>query len=364
METKAMSEIYNLIILDESGSMSCVTKQTIAGCNETINTIRSAERKYKGSQKHFVSIYAFQSDGNRPSRYIIKNEPAEQVSHITGNDYEPWGCTPLNDAVGSTLVDLKAKVKGSPGAIGSVTIITDGEENSSKQYTTLQVAKMIEGLKEMGWSFSFIGANIDVKATATRYSIDNTLEFQQDEDGTKAMFERERMSRMNYYSRVEEVNRCCCADTGMPIMTRAKMMAEAACNYFEKGEETNRVSPATISKLKKDEIFVFGSNLKGMHGGGAARTAVKHFGAIMGQGVGLQGQCYAIPTMQGGVETIKPYVDEFIEFAKQNTQLKFLVTRIGCGIAGFRDKDIAPLFSKALDVNNIYLPQSFVDILK
>ena len=102
METKAMSEIYNLIILDESGSMDCVTRQTIAGCNETINTIKSAERKYEGSQKHFVSIYAFQSEGNRSSRYIIKNEPAEKVNHITGEDYEPWGYTPLNDAVGAT----------------------------------------------------------------------------------------------------------------------------------------------------------------------------------------------------------------------------------------------------------------------
>ena len=86
----------------------------------------------------------------------------------------------------------------------------------------------------------------------------------------------------------------------------------------------NRVSPSHITTLEKNEIFVFGSNLRGMHGGGAARVAVTRFGAIMGQGVGLQGQSYAIPTMQGGVETIKPYVDEFVEFAKEHPELKFL----------------------------------------
>ena len=101
----------------------------------------------------------------------------------------------------------------------------------------------------------------------------------------------------------------------------------------------------------------FGSNLQGMHGGGAARVAVSKFGAIMGQGVGIQGQSYAIPTMQGGVETIQPYVDEFIEFAKAHSEYKFLVTRIGCGIAGFTDSEVAPLFKEALTVENIYLPE-------
>lgn len=123
-------------------------------------------------------------------------------------------------------------------------------------------------------------------------------------------------------------------------------------------------TPNYIKSLKADEIFVFGSNLAGAHGGGAARIAVEDFGAIWGQGVGLQGQCYAIPTMQGGVETIKPYVDEFIEFAKQHKELFFYVTRIGCGIAGFRDEEIAPLFAKAIDVQNIALPETFVSHLK
>ena len=119
-------------------------------------------------------------------------------------------------------------------------------------------------------------------------------------------------------------------------------------------------TPDRISTLKDNEIFVFGSNLQGMHGGGAARVACQRFGAVMGVGVGPQGQSYAIPTMQGGVDTISPYVDEFIEFARSRTDPTFLVTRIGCGIAGFTDDEIAPLFRAALSVENILLPRSFV----
>ncbi|MBR5055644.1 MAG: hypothetical protein IKX03_00455 [Bacteroidales bacterium] len=118
-------------------------------------------------------------------------------------------------------------------------------------------------------------------------------------------------------------------------------------------------TPERISELKADEVFVFGSNLDGMHGGGAAYAAFRHFGAVWGCGVGLQGQSYAIPTMQGGVETIKPYVDEFIAFAKGRPDLFFYVTRIGCGIAGFRDEEIAPLFVEASGLENVCLPESF-----
>ena len=133
------------------------------------------------------------------------------------------------------------------------------------------------------------------------------------------------------------------------IVGEAMMEKAAPCG-------AERTTPERITSLLPNEIFVFGSNLRGMHGGGAAYIAYRNFGAIMGQGVGLQGQSYAIPTMQGGVETIKPYVDEFIEFAKQHQNFTFLVTRIGCGIAGFTDEEISPLFENAHEVGNIILP--------
>ena len=122
-------------------------------------------------------------------------------------------------------------------------------------------------------------------------------------------------------------------------------------------------TPEYITELKENEIFVFGSNLEGMHGGGAARIAYEEFGAIWGQGIGLQGQSYGIPTMHGGVDVIKPYVDEFVNFAKSHPELKFLVTRIGCGIAGFTDEEIAPHFKDAIEIENIYLPKSFYYVI-
>ena len=140
-------------------------------------------------------------------------------------------------------------------------------------------------------------------------------------------------------------------------------MAAPTMNRIFNGTERPAFTPDFITDLKSDEVFVFGSNLAGMHGGGAAYVAFKKFGAVMGCGVGLRGQSYAIPTMQGGVETIKPYVDEFIAFASDHPEFFFYVTRIGCGIAGFRDKEIAPLFAKALGLENICLPKSFINNL-
>ena len=111
-----------------------------------------------------------------------------------------------------------------------------------------------------------------------------------------------------------------------------------------------------ITKLSRCEVFVFGSNLEGQHLGGAARIAYDKFGAVWGQGVGPQGQCYAIPTMHGPIAEIKPYVDEFLQYAKEHPQNRFLLTRVGCGIAGFKDEDMAKLFAEALDIPNIAVP--------
>ena len=124
-----------------------------------------------------------------------------------------------------------------------------------------------------------------------------------------------------------------------------------------------KYTPEKISTLGRRDIFVFGSNLAGHHAGGAARVAFNRFGAVWGQGVGLQGNSYAILTMQGGIDTIKPYVDRFIEFAKYEKALTFYVTKIGCGIAGFKLNEIAPLFKEALIFPNIRLPKEFVDII-
>lgn len=125
-----------------------------------------------------------------------------------------------------------------------------------------------------------------------------------------------------------------------------------------------RYTSEYITKLKPEEIFVFGSNLKGQHGGGAAAIAHKQWGAIWGKGIGLAGQTYAIPTKHDfrkslDIDNIRPYVDQFIHFAKAHSELTFLVTKLGTGLAGIPIKKMAPLFSDAKDVPNIILPKEF-----
>ena len=122
-------------------------------------------------------------------------------------------------------------------------------------------------------------------------------------------------------------------------------------------------SPDLITELADNQVFVFGSNLRGEHSWGAASDAYKKFGAVWGQGVGMQGHSYAIPTMQGPASSIKPYVDDFIKFASDHPDLEFLVTRIGCGIAHRAENEMAPLFKAAAGHKNIRLPQSFIDCL-
>ena len=125
----------------------------------------------------------------------------------------------------------------------------------------------------------------------------------------------------------------------------------------------NRVTPYRISNLNSNEVFVFGSDLRGLHCGGTAYQALRNYGAVLGQGAGPQGRSYAIPTIVGGLTNIMPYVQEFIHYASVHPQQVFLVTQVGCGIAGFTPEDIAPLFHKAKDVENIHLPREFWEVI-
>lgn len=123
-------------------------------------------------------------------------------------------------------------------------------------------------------------------------------------------------------------------------------------------------TPEFITELKPNEIFVFGSNIHGFHGGGAAAVACHKFGAEWGVGEGLTGQCYALPTMEGGVDYIAGKVKNFLACAQSHPELKFLVTKIACGIAGFRIDEIGPLFADALDMENVILPREFVETIE
>ena len=128
-----------------------------------------------------------------------------------------------------------------------------------------------------------------------------------------------------------------------------------------------RTTNPNITELKDNEIFVFGSNLSGIHGGGAAKTALNKFGAVYGNPIGIQGNSYAIPTKDEtvrralSVDEVKGYVDQFIRFAKNSPELHFLVTEIGCGLAGFTVDQMAPLFKEAKELDNVWLPERFLN---
>ncbi len=195
--------VFNLIILDESGSMSNLTDQTISGCNETINVAKSQADKNADVFHSLMSVYAFQNGGPVKSRYIMKNEDARSARHINADDYQPWGSTPLLDAVGSTLTELKTVAATHEDATGVITIITDGMENSSSHYNWRDVANLISQFKEKGWTVNLIGANIDVNEMGQRMNIDNRMAFQATQGGTIGMwakFSQKCQTFMNEYA--------------------------------------------------------------------------------------------------------------------------------------------------------------------
>lgn len=231
MDTKTnqnmKTTVFNLIILDESGSMLPLRESTVSGCNEVLNVTRNAQKEAGDKRTNLVSIFCFQSDGNVPSRYIAKNEPAELVNDLTPDDYQPYGGTPLLDAVGSTLTDLKAAADKCEDATGIVTIITDGYENSSTHYSLQKVAKMISSLKELGWTFNFIGANIDVDKVSQSLNIDNAMAFLATKTGTRSMMSNLAKCMDSAQRAFEEEE---CADS---VAERVAMRTKRSIRFFK-----------------------------------------------------------------------------------------------------------------------------------
>lgn len=343
MEKKEIITVHNMLILDESGSMGSIYHQALTGANETIQSTRAAQERYP-DQDHRFTFVTFNTDVPR-IKTVIDDQPVATVKDLTDADYNPSSCTPLFDAMGMSITALERKVKEGDRVL--VTVITDGMENASQEYSGKAVKEMVDRLRAKGWTFVYIGANQDAVEVAKDLNIDNAINFKATVAGTMAMFDRHRRSKDIYYEKISRRKACMVNDE----------------DFFNEKAEAGRVTPEHVEVLDPDQVFVFGSNLDGQHFGGAARIAVLKFGAVWGRGVGLQGQSYAIPTMQGGVDTIRPYVDEFIEFAAAHPEKTFLVTAIGCGIAGFTPAEIAPLFSRAVALPNVYLPKRFWQIL-
>ena len=347
--TKDKARIYNLIIVDESGSMSHLREATLSGINETIGTIKSAQKEFAETQEHTLTLVTFDSDSNRPDvRTMIDNQSIVEVKEF--RDYMPRGCTPLYDAMGQSLTKLHTAIKGDVDASAVVTVLTDGLENASREWDAQSLRKLIEQLKEEGWSFSYMGSAHNVKEVTDLLSIENVVEFSHDQLGAAHTWGRERSSRRAYYQRMSE------AYTMRDRYSDDEIMEEK--RRYAKEYYSPRVTPPIVRHLEENEIFVFGSNANGYHGGGAAAVAMHSFGAVWGQGEGLQGKSYAIPTMEG-LEKLKEAVDRFTDFADQHQEMRFLVTMIGCGSAGYSPREIAPLFKGCIYLENVALPSGF-----
>jgi len=346
--------IYNLIIVDESGSMGHLREVTLSGINETITTIKEAQKEFYETQQHFLTLVTFdERRGDYPSVRTIWDAISINDSDEFC-DYKPNGCTPLYDAMGESLTKLSEKIKSDENATAVVTILTDGLENASNTWRPDALRKLIEQLKEMGWVFSYMGSAHDVKEVTDLLSIDNVQEFRHDCTGACSTWRRDSSSKREYYRRM---NAAFAEEFDLGIEEKRMRMKQRAREYYG-----DRVTPEMIRSLEPNEVFVFGSNSAGQHGGGAAMTAMRFFGAEWGKGEGIQGQSYAIPTTEGLTLT-KETIHRFCIYAREHPEKRFLVTQIGCGIAGYSPRDIAPLFEEAIEVENITLPREFWEIL-
>ena len=194
-------QIFNLLILDKSGSMISIKDATIAGYNETIQTIKKAQKEYGETQEHFFSFMAF-CQCNKTM--IYDKTPIEMANILTPETYQPCCGTPLYDAMGFSLTKLREDLKDKREYKVLVTIITDGYENASREYNAAAISKLVEELKKEGWTFAYIGANQDVEKVAATISINNYVSYNANADSTKAMFQREGKSRERYFERVSK----------------------------------------------------------------------------------------------------------------------------------------------------------------
>ena len=365
MKPTPKTKIYNVVILDQSGSMDRIKSGTISGFNEVLSGIVEAQQKFADTQEHFVSLTVF----NSKVSYVHNKVEVKAVARLTDATYRPSGSTALYDAMGQTLLNLEAHLDNEEDAVAIVTIITDGEENASRKFTGSQIYSIVERLKEKGWTFAFMGANQDVMAVAKHLNIDHARAFDYTDDGMCTGARADRNAKMRIF---EEFNGIHCFTSGLSKEERQRYRRDQAKSnkYFDDEPQhstnlsssfpaANRITPDWIDSLAPNEVFVFGSNVAGNHNGGAAQLAFNRFGAVMGQAEGPQGQSYAIPVDGVNIKEFFDAVERFIDYAKQHPHQTFLVLPIGCGIVRANPKLVAQFFSDAIDVPNIKLPQIF-----
>lgn len=225
METTAKTQVYNLVILDKSGSMESIRREAIDGYNETLGTIRAAQLKHMDTQDHFVSLAAFCGCG---IEMIYDRTPIQDADRLTPEKYNPCCQTPLFDAIGSTIQRLRHDIRDVEDAAVLVTIITDGYENASREWTGPAIKTLVDECKKDGWVFAFIGAGEDILRVASTISITNTLCWEKSHRGTETMFCVANAASDRFY---DSIAAPCCAEAD--IADRKRMRQLLAEEYFE-----------------------------------------------------------------------------------------------------------------------------------
>ena len=361
METsQPKTKVYNVIIMDRSGSMWDIMTPAIQGYNEVLGGVKADAKRYADTQEQLITLVLFDSTSIDE---VYWNGDPEKAERLTEKNYVPGACTPLYDAVGRTLTKLEKELRGDTRHSVVVTIITDGLENSSHEYSLQAVRALIEHLKAEGWSFAYMGTDHDVEGVTVSLSITNVIKFEKTEAETRETFKKERRARERYSMMLhdyEMVNPCASWEE------RKEFESQIATGYYNEPMNLNpayadRVTPGKVKYLQTGEVFVFGSNDKGLHNGGAAKVALQKFGAQYGVPFGLQGQSFAIPTVGDAVgpKEMAQSFHQLVEFAKAHPEMTFLVTALGCGHGGYTPDFITQYLEEGIPVKNIHYPLEF-----
>ncbi len=199
MTQQKKKTIHNLIILDESGSMEAIKQETISGFNELVQTIRNSQKEFP-YQDHFITLVTFNGKG---VRNLIVRQPVASLQPLDEQRYRPDSMTPLFDAMGFSLTELDHAITGQPDTWSLVTVLTDGMENASREYSGKAIRDLVTRLDEGNWTFTYIGANHDVARMASDLSITNHMQWHSDQQGSKEMWAKERHSRMAFSMRMD-----------------------------------------------------------------------------------------------------------------------------------------------------------------
>ena len=233
MEQKqAKTKVYNVIIMDRSGSMWDIQKSAIMGFNEVLGGVKAAKKKYSDTQEQLITLVLFDSEEITDVHW---NADPDAASILTKETYVPGACTPLYDAMGRTLTRLRKEIGDDRDSSVAVTVITDGYENSSEEYDLPAIKALVDSLKEKGWSFAYMGTDHDVESVSVSLSITNVVKFEKTEEETMKTFKKERRARARWAAEEHAFEMACPGATREERIASRKKRAEHF--YDEKGEE-------------------------------------------------------------------------------------------------------------------------------